>query len=116
LQGHVDAYVSANWQPGQQPQAQLKLNGSNGDWRYLAEQPLTLSWQRWALDAALADDKLNGSLNWQFDSNSALQTEVSISDVQSDSRQLQGKLLLQQFSLAFLQPLLEQSSELAGML
>src|SRR5690606_28112612 len=34
LQGHVDAYVSANWQPGQQPQAQLKLNGSNGDWRY----------------------------------------------------------------------------------
>jgi translocation and assembly module TamB len=116
LQGHVDAYVSANWQPGQQPQAQLKLNGSSGDWHYLAEQPLTLSWQRWALDAALADDTLNGSLNWQFDSNSALQTEVSISDIQSDSRQLQGKLLLQQFSLAFLQPLLEQSSELAGML
>ncbi|MBZ9610590.1 autotransporter assembly complex protein TamB [Rheinheimera maricola] len=116
VQGQVDAHVSANWQSGKQPQAQLKLNGSSGDWRYQAEQPVTLSWQSWALDAVLADDTLNSSLDWQFDNSSALQTEVSISDVQSASRQLQGKLLLQQFSLAFLQPLLEQNSELAGIL
>ncbi|GAB2923604.1 autotransporter assembly complex protein TamB [Rheinheimera gaetbuli] len=116
LQGQVDAYVSVNWQQDQQPQAQLKINGSNGGWHYQAEQPLALSWQSWTLDAGLADDKLSSSLNWQFDSDSTLQTEVSISDIPSASRQLQGKLLLQQFSLAFLQPLLEQNSALAGTL
>lgn len=116
LQGHVDAHVSANWQPGQHPQAKLKLNGSDGGLRYQAEQPMTLSWQNWALEATLANDTLNSNLNWQFDSNSVLQTEAIITDVQSASRQLQGKLQLQQFSLVFLQPLLAQNAELAGML
>ena len=116
LQGAVDADVSANWQPGLQPKARVKIKGGSGDWRYQTEQTLTLGWQRWALDAVLADDTLTAGLNWQFDNDSALQTEASITDVQSASRQLQGKLLLQQFSLAFLQPLLQQNSELAGML
>ena len=116
LQGDVDAHVSANWQAGQQPQARLKLNGSTGDLRYQADRPLTLSWHSWALEAVLANDTLNSSLQWQFDNNSALQTEAIITEVQSASRQLQGKLKLQHFSLVFLQPLLEQNSELAGLL
>uniref|UniRef100_UPI0040484162 autotransporter assembly complex protein TamB n=1 Tax=Rheinheimera sp. TaxID=1869214 RepID=UPI0040484162 len=115
LDGDVNAHLSANWQSGQQPQAQLKLNGSDGNLRYQAEQALTLSWQNWALEAELADDTLNSSLHWQFDATSNLHTQATITEVQSASRQLQGKLQLQQFSLVFLQPLLEQSSELAGM-
>lgn len=116
LQGNVDAQISANWQQGQQPKAQVKLNGGNGKWQYQTEQPLVLGWHNWALDAVLAENTLNSSLQWQFDNGASLQTEASITDVQSSSRKLEGKLLLQQFSLAFLQPLLEQSSELAGML
>ncbi len=116
LQGHVNAHVSANWQAGQQPQAMLKLHGNSGDWQYQTQQPLTLGWQSWVLDAVLAGDTLNSSLNWQFTDHSILQTEARISDVQTAARKLEGKLQLQQFSLAFLQPLLEQSSELAGML
>ena len=116
LQGHVDAHVKAHWHPGQHPQAKLKLIGSDGGLRYRAEQPMTLSWQNWALEATLANDTLNSNLTWQFDSNSTLQTEAIITDVQSESRQLQGKLQLRQFSLVFLQPLLAQNAELAGML
>jgi translocation and assembly module TamB len=116
LQGSADAQVSANWRQGKQPQAQIKLNGSRGNWQYQIEQPLTLGWQNWKLEAALAKDTLTSALQLQLDNNASLQTEATITDVQSSSRNIEGRLLLQQFSLAFLQPLLDQSSELAGML
>ncbi|MCS4307317.1 translocation and assembly module TamB [Rheinheimera pacifica] len=116
LQGSADAQVSANWQQGQQPQAQIKLNGSSGNWQYQIEQPLALGWQNWQLEANLAKDTLTSVVQLQLDNNASLKTEATITDVQSSSRNIEGKLLLQQFSLAFLQPLLEQSSELAGIL
>lgn len=116
LQGSADAQVSANWQQGKQPQAQVKLSGGSGNWQYQVEQPLTLSWQNWQLEATLAKDTLTSTLQWQLDNNASLQTEAAITDVQSSSRNIEGKLALQQFSLAFLQPLLEQSSELAGII
>lgn len=116
LQGSIDARINADWQSGQLPRAQLKLNGSSGSWQYTTGQPLTLAWQNWTLDATLADDTLSTALQWQFTDNASLQSEATITDLQSASRNVQGKLLLQQFSLAFLQPLLEDNSELAGLL
>lgn len=116
LQGSADAQVSANWQQGKLPQAQVKLIGSTGNWQYQIEQPLDLGWQNWKLEATLAKDTLTGALQLQLDNNASLQTDATITDVQSSSRNVEGRLALQQFSLDFLQPLLDQSSELAGML
>ncbi|MEH8019252.1 translocation/assembly module TamB [Rheinheimera muenzenbergensis] len=116
LEGSADAQVAVNWQQGKQPQAQLKLSGSTGRWQYHTEQPLELGWQNWSLNAALAKDTLTSALQLQLYNNASLQTDATISDVQSSSRNVEGRLLLQQFSLAFLQPLLQQNSNLAGML
>ncbi len=116
LQGSIDAQLQANWQQGQQPQAELKLSGSDGHGQYKAEQPLTLAWQGWQLNANLAQDTLSTALQWHFSDSARVHSEASITALLSDARHVQGTLLLQQFSLAFLQPLLEEHSELAGLL
>lgn len=116
LQGVIDAELSAQWQQGTLPQAQLSLSALNGVAQLQGTKAVTLPWVEGTLTAKLAQNTLSSTLAWQFADSASLQTTLSITDVQSDQRALQGKLQLQQFSLAFLQPLLQQDSALSGLL
>lgn len=114
LSGAIDAYVSFSWLQGKAPLATLKLNSKAGALTQQLTTPLTLAWQSFELQSQLNADTVQNDLQFTFSEQSSLSANVSISALQSDDKQLAGEIILQQFVLDFLQPLLGEFSELSG--
>lgn len=116
LSGSIDANITAGWAANAAPSADIQLTGSAGSLQQQLELPVTLPWQHFSVAARLADNQLSSKLQIQFTEQSALNAEAAISNIQDDNRQLQAAVKLEQFTLQFLQPLLNEYSELEGVL
>ena len=116
LSGDLNASASANWQPGQSPQVELKVQSSSGAVTEQTNPPIALQWQQLSLSGTLQDDQLSASLQATLNQQAQLTATLGIADVSSNNRPLNGSLQLTDFTLEFLQPLLDEYSELAGVL
>lgn len=116
LDGELSANASASWQPGQRPQLELTLQSQNGALTEVATPPVKLSWQQLSLSSVLQDDTLTASLQATLNNQASLTAELNISDVSSSNRPLTANVRLSEFTLEFLQPLLDEYSELAGVI
>ncbi|WP_019676596.1 translocation/assembly module TamB domain-containing protein [Arsukibacterium perlucidum] len=116
LSGELSASASANWQPGQSPRVELTMQSSSGALTEQTPPPIALQWQQLSLSGTLQDDQLSASLQATLNQQALLTATLGITDVSSNNRPLNGSLQLTDFTLEFLQPLLDEYSELAGVL
>lgn len=116
LDGSVNANVWAKWAPKTSPQLTLSVTLPSGQVQQHIEQTVTLGWDDMAFNADLKQDQLNA--DWQINvrDNGDLSGRLTVADVQANDPQLQAKLLLSQFNLDFLQPLVGEYSLLKAML
>ncbi|HAS6349169.1 translocation/assembly module TamB [Vibrio sp. IRLE0018] len=116
LDGSVNANVWAKWAPKTAPQVTLSVTLPSGQVQQKIEQTVTLGWDDISFNANLKQDKLNA--DWQINvrDNGDLSGRLSVADVQAKDPQLQAKLLLSQFNLDFLQPLVGEYSSLKALL
>ncbi len=116
LRGELSADASANWQPGQPPQVELRVQSNSGALTEQTNPPVELSWQQLTLSSQLKDDQLSATLQASLNEQAQLSAELGINDVSSSDRPLTGRVQLSDFTLEFLRPLLDEYSELAGVL
>tara|TARA_R110002126_G_scaffold15185_12_gene62532 strand:- start:3690 stop:7322 length:3633 start_codon:yes stop_codon:yes gene_type:complete len=114
LSGELNADANASWQSGQRPQFNLSATSSSGALTEQNSPPITLQWQQLTLDSELKDDQLAANLRVTLNEQAQLTAKLGVADVSSSNRPLTGRLQLTDFTLAFLQPLLDEYSELAG--
>ena len=116
LTGELNARASANWQPGQQPRFELSVQSNRGALTEQTSPPIALSWQQLTLSSRLENDQLSASLQATLNEQAGLTARLNIADISSSNRPLSGSLQLTEFTLEFLQPLLDEYSELAGVI
>ncbi|MDX1677276.1 translocation/assembly module TamB domain-containing protein [Arsukibacterium sp.] len=116
LEGELAADANVSWQPGEPPKLDLTLQSTDGALTELANPPVKLSWQQLSLSSRLRDDQLNTRMQATLNKQAQLTAELNISNVSGDERPLAGQLTLSDFTLEFLQPLLDEYSELAGVI
>ncbi|MAD74596.1 MAG: hypothetical protein CML20_07385 [Rheinheimera sp.] len=116
LSGELNASVSANWQPGQRPRLDLSVQSNHGALTERSSPPISLSWQQLTLSSQLANDQLTTSVQATLNEQAGLTARLNIADISSNNRPLSGSLQLTDFTLEFLQPLLDEYSELAGVI
>lgn len=114
LSGELNASASANWQPGQSPHVELTVQSASGALTDQTDPPIALQWQQLNLTSKLNDDQLSARLQATLNDQAQLTAELAVADVSSTNRPLDARLQLTEFTLAFLQPLLDEYSELAG--
>lgn len=116
ITGELNANASANWQSGQSPQLALTVQSASGALTQQTEPPIALQWQSFQLTAQLQDDQLTANAEGLLNEQARLTANLTVTDVTADQRPLSASLQLTDFTLAFLQPLLDEYSELAGVL
>ncbi len=127
ISGKMDATFNTRWQSGQLPQLRLAVNGSAGQLLYQLDAPVIVPWQQWQLNTELQDEHtrakpslevpdplLQSELIIDFNPQSQLKVTANIGQLLSDDRQLSAQLRLNQFTLDFLKPLIDEFSELQG--
>lgn len=127
ISGKFDAAFSTQWQAGQLPRLELQVTGGAGQLQYQFESPVLVPWQQWQLNSVLTEGVyqhtntaasheplLQSQLQIDFNPQSQLKVNATIGELLSDDRQLSAQLLLNQFTLDFLKPLLDEFSELKG--
>ncbi|WP_070963349.1 autotransporter assembly complex protein TamB [Vibrio sonorensis] len=116
VEGGADVALKAGWSPNNPPEVEALVDIPKGRFSQTLEQEssVTLGWNQSYVNAQL--DKGVFSANWLFDivDNGDLSGRVKITDVQSEDRQLDGKLSLSSINLDFLAPLLGDYSKLAA--
>lgn len=116
LQGHFDLHTQASWKNNQLPQLELKINGTPGQVQQQLDLPVVLPWQSFSIIASVVKETLNSELHFHFTDEAQLHAKAQITQLQSDDKQLQASLDISQFTLHFLKPLLDEYSELEGVI
>ncbi|MBV2127513.1 autotransporter assembly complex protein TamB [Arsukibacterium indicum] len=116
LRGELNADAMASWQPGQRPQVEVTVTSRAGALTEQTQPPVELSWQQLTLEGVLKDDQLNITMQATLNEQAPLTAALNISDVSSSNRPLTGNFGVTDFTLEFLQPLLDEYSELAGVI
>lgn len=116
LSGTLDAQLSAQWQNSAFPEVSLTVNGQQGYVQHQFDLPVILPWQQFSLQTQLTAQQLNSELQIQFSETSRLISTATLIDPQSDNRQLQARFQLERFTLDFLKPLLDEYSQLSGVI
>ncbi|MDP4528416.1 translocation/assembly module TamB domain-containing protein [Alkalimonas delamerensis] len=116
LSGRLNAQSELNWQQDAPLQARLQLQSPEGRLGYHYEQELFIPWHQLALQAELIDQQF--AMNWQagITEQGSLQGQIQLSELDSDHRQLAADIEVDQFSFEFLQPLLDDFSQLNAVL
>lgn len=116
LSGAIDGDIKVNWQQGQLPTAQLKLHGGAGKMDYQSTSLLTLPWQQLTIEASLNPQQLTTNLQLKFVDDHAATLQLGLSALDTPDKQLDARLQLQQFDLAFLQPIFSEFSQFSAVL
>lgn len=116
LQGDLAMQLTLDWQAGIAPNALLTINGSNGTFTQQLDVPVSLSWSELVLSNTLEQHQLRSQLDVNLGSQGSLQAQALVSDLNQDDKPLRAEIQLSQLTLDFLQPLLDEYSELAGTL
>jgi translocation and assembly module TamB len=109
--GELNAVTKARWSPDSSPDVEVSIELPKGSVAQNTEQPVTLGWQSISLNAQLQNNTL--AANWLLDlkDNGDIKGGLNIDDVQSDHRELDAQLALNQLNLDMIQPLLGEYSQ-----
>lgn len=132
ISGQIDGQIKLGWQQGQLPTALVKLTGGAGKLEYQSTSLLEMPWQQLAIDASLNPQQLSGNLQMQLASRQQtagksitqavepaaqkVQLQLGITALDTPDKQVDARLQLQQFDLAFLQPVFSEFSQFGAML
>ncbi|MGL5431197.1 MAG: autotransporter assembly complex protein TamB [Vibrio sp.] len=111
LSGQLDGQVTAKWAPNTAPQLQADLSLSKGQVIQKLEKNLIFGWDHARLSAKLARNQLQANWLVAATDNGDFSGAISIADVRSEQKIMQGELNLSTFNLDFLQPLIGEYSE-----
>ncbi|MCH8536392.1 MAG: translocation/assembly module TamB [Alkalimonas sp.] len=116
LQGLLAADAQVGWQSETGPFASLQINSQQGIVGHQFDQPVRLPWSDFSFRADLKDQQLNA--DWQFKATKQgeIQGQLQLDDITDFEQALSASLSIQQFSFEFLEPMLDDYSELRAML
>jgi translocation and assembly module TamB len=114
LVGVIDAEGSVRWQPDHPPEVDLSVLIPKGLLRQALKQPVEFGWNKIALNAQLKDDRL--ASDWLVDlvDNGQVSGKANISDLLSEQRTLDARLILEQLNLNMLQSLIGEYGKVAA--
>ncbi|GHG71715.1 DUF490 domain-containing protein [Alishewanella longhuensis] len=116
LQGDLAVQLSLDWQHGIAPSAAVTVKGSKGAFTQQLDVPVTLSWADFLLNSTLEQHQLRSQLDVNLGSQGKLHAQALVSDLAEADKPLRAEIQLEQLTLDFLKPLLDEYSELAGTL
>ncbi|KKO49844.1 hypothetical protein VT06_04415 [Arsukibacterium sp. MJ3] len=116
LTGELHASANVLWQQGQSPFIVLDIKSNAGAVTRQTAPPISLQWQTFTFSARVKEQQLNADLQTSLNEHAQLTGTLSIADITAPQRPFNASLQLTDFTLAFLQPLLDEYSELAGVL
>lgn len=116
LQGDLALQLSLDWQHGIAPSAAVIVSGSKGAFTQQLDVPVTLSWSDFMLNNSLEQHQLRSQLEVNLGSQGKLHAQALVTDLTAAEKPLRAEIQLEQLTLDFLKPLLDEYSELAGTL
>jgi len=116
LSGAIDGDIKINWQQGQLPTAQLNLQGGAGKMEYQSTSLLQIPWQQLLIEASLNPQQLSAKLQFKFVDDQAANVQFGLTALDTSDKQLDARLQLNQFDLAFLQPIFSEFSQFSAVL
>lgn len=111
--GKLQVKANASWQQNTAAKVALTVQGENGNAIINDTEAITLPWQSFLLQLDSAE-QLNTKLDIRFSENAKLQAIAVISDLMQTDRKVDASLNISQFSLDFLQPLFDSSSDVSA--
>lgn len=116
LQGDLAVELSLDWQQGMAPSAAVLVRGDKGSFTQQLDVPVTLSWADLALNSSLEQHQLRSQLDMTLGGQGKLHAQALITDLTETDKPLRAEIQLQQLTLDFLKPLIDEHSKLAGIL
>lgn len=116
LRGLISADARFGWQPVKGPSGLLHIQSQQGIAGHLFDQPVRLPWANFNLQAKLSEQQLNA--NWQVyaTEQGKITGQLQLDNITDFDQGLDASLSIKQFSFEFLEPLLDDYSELRAML
>ncbi|MCC5824796.1 translocation/assembly module TamB domain-containing protein [Alkalimonas sp.] len=116
LEGRLQANSQLSWHANSPLEASLALSIEQGQFSYHYDHPLELPWRDLQVQASLQQDQF--SMSWQLEvtEQGRMQGQLALRELASDDRQLAADIQIDQFSFEFLQPLLDEYSQLSAIL
>lgn len=110
--GRVNAQLAAKWSPDAPPYLKAAVQSLQGSVTQEIEQAVTVGWQSVELNALLNNNQLQADWLLDVTDNGDVSGNVTIADVLSQDKQLDGRVKLTTFTLDFLAPIIGEFSEL----
>lgn len=116
LKGRLQAESHVLWHTDAPIQASVSLSSEQGQLGYHYDHPLELPWRDLRVQAELEQELF--SMNWQLGvtEQGRVHGALALTELASDDRQLAADIQIEQFSFEFLQPLLDEYSQLSALL
>jgi len=116
LAGAVDGDIRIQWQQGQLPTAQLNLQGGAGKLEYQSSSLLQVPWQQLQITAKLDPQQLNAAVDIAVADEQSIGLDLGLTALDTPNRQIDARLQLQRFDLAFLEPMFSEFSQFSAIL
>ncbi len=114
LTGTADATVVAAWAPDAAPSVTARVRLPQGQVTQQLDVPISVGWHDVELDADLKDNVLNTRWLLPVTDNGQISGNLTLDNLNSENRQVKGKLDIDKIDLAFLGPVVEPEAELAS--
>ncbi|WNO61233.1 translocation/assembly module TamB domain-containing protein [Rheinheimera sp. MMS21-TC3] len=111
--GKLEAKASASWQQNTAAKVTLTVKGENGSTTINDTEAINIPWQSFLLQLDSAE-QLNTKLDISFTDKAKLHAMAVISDLMQTDRKVEASLNISEFSLDFLQPLFDSSSDVSA--
>lgn len=116
LQGDIAMQLSLDWQHGLAPTAEVRIQGNKGAFTQQLDVPVSLSWADLSLNSTLEQHQLRSQLDLNLGSQGKLHAQALLTELAAADKPLRAEIRLEQLTLDFLKPLLDEYSELTGTL
>lgn len=116
LEGDLAVRANVNWHAGLPPEADITLQSQQGQVTQQLDVPVSLGWSTLSMQTTLAQQQLRSHLTTQLGTEGKLHAQLLVTELASAAKPLRAEIALEQLTLDFLRPLLDEYSELAGTL
>lgn len=116
LEGDLALTLSLDWQHGLAPTATLQATGGKGSFTQQLDVPVKLQWTDLVFTNTLEQHQLRSKLDLNLGSQGKLHAQALVTELTATDKPLRAEIRLEQLTLDFLKPLVDEYSELAGTL
>ncbi|MDP4535373.1 translocation/assembly module TamB domain-containing protein [Alkalimonas collagenimarina] len=116
LRGHIAADARLAWQPTEGPSASLHIHSAKGIAGQQFDQLIRLPWSDLNIRAELNQQQLNAEWQLFVSEKGEVAGQLQLDDITKLDQDLNASLSIKQFSFEFLEPMLDDYSELRAIL